>query len=443
MQRVAWLGFLPLLAITLVPGRALGDPAADAAAKANEVNLTYCGASYSSNVSLAADSTRRVAEVWGEVDQVYGETQTPYLLFWRGVLAQCLGRGESASEDLQAFLEWQKDDGGFDDLARQAQTRLRRLDRGKDLGTGPVARYLGGDTLLDLSLTWRGGGLLQSAICADDPDGGHLNTPCLGGKEVWKADEMPSLADVELGAALYFTRVLGASLLFDLAATGESTLGTEDGTYPGTAIGPRWSLRAGVSFRVQRPQAPRVRGTRLTLTPAFHLRHGVISSWAGNLTSSGQVIYYPGTYGWTRPGLALKIVLQVQLAPILALNVDLDGGIGLPTGAPTLVERQGPTEEVEILPDPAKLASAFAGGRFGPLIPLGEGKAALIPSVDIRWEGSTLRYPDDLVGDVWTVDVGTVEEPDLESRKVYSVHQHLLTVGAAIELRFGVPRPPR
>ena len=443
MRRLVWKAHLAALALWLLPCSALADDAAEAAAKANEVNLTYCGASYSSNVSLAADSTERVAKVWGEVDRVYADTGTPYLLFWRGILAQCLGKTESATEDLEAFLEWQEDDGGFDDLARQAQSRLRRLDRGKDPGTGPVARHLAADTLLDLSLAWRGGGLMQAVICADDPAAGPLNTPCLGGSEVWKADQMPSLANVEVGAAVHFSRVVGAAVFFELAATADSSLGTEDGTYPETPIGPRWSLWAGPSLRFQRPLAPRVRGTKLTLTPAFHLRHGVISPWAGGLNTTEPILLYPGTFGWTLPGLALRADLQVQIAPALALDLDLEGGIGLPSKGPSLTERQGPAAEVVILPDPAQLTHAFAGARVGPLLPLGEGRVALIPSLFVRWEGSTLRYADDLVGDVWTENVGTEDDPDYKSRKVYSVRQHLLTVGGEIELRFGVPRPPR
>lgn len=108
-----------LVALTLAlasPARA--DEASDAAMLADEVNQEQCANLYSGQVGRAAASTVAVGDAWGKVNTAYEQTGAPYLLYWRGALAQCLGRDEAAAADLTEFVESQGDSASFASLVK-------------------------------------------------------------------------------------------------------------------------------------------------------------------------------------------------------------------------------------------------------------------------------------------------------------------------------------
>ena len=430
-----------LAVVVLATGVAHADPAADAAARANEVNRTYCGDAYSLDVALASDATVRVAEDWRQVDEAPAATDEPYLLFWRGVLAQCLGRPESARDDLEGFLAWQTQATGFDDLARQARTRLRRIDRKRGLGTGPVVAYLHAAPAVEIAARYAGGVLVQTQACADDPGSDSINSVCVGGSELWKSDVMPAPVLPGLALSVFPAERIGAEVRVSFAVSPRSTLGMDGGRMPETSLGPRWAFHAGPTFVARTHRAPGARAARLRVTPSFALLHGRVSPWAGNVTSTIDSLLFAGTYRWTAPGAGMDMELAVQIGSRVALRVAPGGGVSFLPRTASVEEVEGPSDEVEILPEPAGLLGGFAHARLGVLLPLGDGGTALAPSVAFLWQTTTLRYPNDLEHDIWYADVSLPEGDRIDERKVYSTRQDLVTVGLELELRIGLARP--
>jgi len=414
----------------------LPDPA-DAAARANEVNQTYCGNAYSSDITLAADSMRRVAETWSIVNEVYEETDAPYLLYWRGVLAQCLGRPEHAHEDLGQFVTSQKDGGAYADLVRQAKVRLRRLGRKRDLGDGPIAHYLRSVHWFEGSIGYRAGLVVQSQACTDVADIskelGYLDGACLSGSPpVWKHGLIGQPAGIDAAIAFYPTKVLGGGGRFTLDATATSDLGVDEEWLPPTEVGPMWTLLLGPVVRLQKPVSSGSRGLRLQLMPAFYARHERTSPLAGALNMEKTVGLTPaGTYGWTLPGLGGQIELSIEASRTIAVRLGAIGGGSFGRADPDLRETEAPSAEIVRMPDATSLGSAgFIGGHFGLLIALGKGDLAFAPALNVSWRTSVLGYPDPL-GDEFRGD---------EDRRVYSTRQDLLSVTLDLALRFGVAR---
>ena len=106
------------------------------AVRANDVNLEYCAEIYLQDVTLAARGYQKVAEAWEAVDLGYRDSGDSALLYWRGVLAQCLGQRELAEEDLSNFVSWTEgvDDAELAAMVADAGSRLKRLE-----ATAPVA----------------------------------------------------------------------------------------------------------------------------------------------------------------------------------------------------------------------------------------------------------------------------------------------------------------
>jgi hypothetical protein len=99
----------------------------DLALEANNTLQEFCAELYAADVQQAAESYTRVGETWGAVDGRFGETREPYWLYWRGLLAECLGQYDQACGDLEAFLAEHGDNAAYADLSRDARRRLRRL----------------------------------------------------------------------------------------------------------------------------------------------------------------------------------------------------------------------------------------------------------------------------------------------------------------------------
>jgi len=101
--------------------------ATDLAVLANDVHQEFCAEIYSGNVTLVAEGYRQVASTWEQVDTEYARKPDIVLLYWRGLLAQCLGQVELAQTDLAEFVD------GLDKEQR-ASMRVMRLDAEKRLG---------------------------------------------------------------------------------------------------------------------------------------------------------------------------------------------------------------------------------------------------------------------------------------------------------------------
>ncbi len=118
-----------------------GELANKAALEAFSVVNEYCADIGVADVTRHATSVSKVAPAWAAVSEAYEAEGEAFLLYWRGVLAQCLDYQDKAKVDLQAFVvQFMKEAENAAQL-RDARARLRRL--GVRLGglarPGPVA----------------------------------------------------------------------------------------------------------------------------------------------------------------------------------------------------------------------------------------------------------------------------------------------------------------
>jgi hypothetical protein len=126
------------------------ETSADAlAVRANEVHQTWCADIYGAEISAAAAGYREVSEVWAVVDVSLQDAANAPLIYWRGVLAQCLGQDDRAAEDLILFLEMLEAGDRVDrealaameeDARRRAAIIEQRLSRGGTLPEVSVLR---------------------------------------------------------------------------------------------------------------------------------------------------------------------------------------------------------------------------------------------------------------------------------------------------------------
>jgi len=124
-----------------------GD-AGSLALRANEVNQTWCADIYGADISSAAVGYKEVAEVWAELDAALQVEPDASLMYWRGVLAQCLGQDDRAATDLHQFLELlvapgepESLHGALQAMESDAQRRIARISAGSidaARGTSPA-----------------------------------------------------------------------------------------------------------------------------------------------------------------------------------------------------------------------------------------------------------------------------------------------------------------
>lgn len=122
---------LVLVALLLAEGVAAGEAEVDAPAialKAQETKDRYCSAAAGDNVTTAAESVAAVGAVWAEVSAALESTRKLYLLYWRGVLGQCLDQEAKALGDLKAFVAASARSESLPALVEDAERRIRRLE---------------------------------------------------------------------------------------------------------------------------------------------------------------------------------------------------------------------------------------------------------------------------------------------------------------------------
>ena len=131
-----------VLALSLVPcslGVARAGEAEDAALATHAVRQKYCAEAATEKNTAVAKALAEIMPVFVQVSEVYDATQEEFLLYWRGVLQECIGKEELAQQDLQAFIA-SKAAGAFPDLATDASRRLRRMRRLAARGAGRLSR---------------------------------------------------------------------------------------------------------------------------------------------------------------------------------------------------------------------------------------------------------------------------------------------------------------
>ena len=99
--------------------------ATEVAIESNSLVQSYCADIHSADSQLGAETELIVSAQRAKVSTAYKESNEGYLLYWRGVLAQCLGIPDKAKADLEAFL---LRSDALPSQVRDARRRLRAID---------------------------------------------------------------------------------------------------------------------------------------------------------------------------------------------------------------------------------------------------------------------------------------------------------------------------
>lgn len=120
---------LVLSALLAVPAAFAEDPpdAEAVAVQAAEIAHRHCSDVASAASVGAAEALNEVSPVLVAVARAYETHGDPFLLFWKGVLNQCLDQEDRATEDFEGFLAGVGDDAAYSAQVRDARLRLRRL----------------------------------------------------------------------------------------------------------------------------------------------------------------------------------------------------------------------------------------------------------------------------------------------------------------------------
>jgi len=436
---------LALPVLLFLVGSALADDAMTIALEADSVNQEFCVDIYNKE-GTAGNALVRVGEVLKLVDKSYKANEVGYLLYWRGVLKQCLRDYEGAKTDLAAFIKSQGNSTMFAALVRDAQKRLRRLGMKKQSTDGPAAELLRQDSALELRVRYSGGSGVHILGCTDssgkgtDSEKQHLNSACRG-EDTVNDQRAPAASilglDVELAG--YPAKGVGVSgrLLLDYSLPS----GLPDDRSPGLS----GEVLVGPVFRFLDSAASGGRAKSVRVRPALSLAFGGISPWVGNAKYASDGYLDGGRYSATHIGGGLGLSGNVETGAKSLLDWAVDGSVSVPATGTLL--REVAAAEAAVLRSPAPLSSSRfgAGGHVGVMIASSRAPVALGPFVDFRLHQVGLAFPND-PADCWD-SAPTDDNPealclqgDENQKKVYSTAQTDFLIRGGIQILFGAPR---
>lgn len=132
----------------------------DVAVEAQQVVEAHCVGMGTDRTAVKASALGAIGPAYARVSEVYERTHVSWLLYWRGVLGQCLGQLDSAEVDLFTFATKRRDDSSMTSLVRDAQRRLAILKRQRNRGTSARESALSSGQGLGVAL---GAGLAAGA----------------------------------------------------------------------------------------------------------------------------------------------------------------------------------------------------------------------------------------------------------------------------------------
>jgi hypothetical protein len=136
-MRLLWTLLLLGLVASAASAAERDSEAEALAVEAQGVVEQYCSDAAGDDVTTAAESVATVSAVWAKVSASLESSRKVYLLYWRGVLGQCLDQEDKALADLAAFLAARGESTALAALASDAQRRVRQLERKRGSGSGP------------------------------------------------------------------------------------------------------------------------------------------------------------------------------------------------------------------------------------------------------------------------------------------------------------------
>jgi hypothetical protein len=102
-------------------------PPDEAAMKASQVQADHCADVLAADPETQAAAMQAASPVYGQVAAAYRVHGEGYLLFWRGLLAECLNNHEQAVADYKKFVHELESDSTYAPQIADARRRLRRL----------------------------------------------------------------------------------------------------------------------------------------------------------------------------------------------------------------------------------------------------------------------------------------------------------------------------
>jgi hypothetical protein len=111
----------------------------EAAILASDVQSEFCSDVSADEPETQALAMEQAAPVYRQVSVAYRTHGNPFLLYWRGLLAECLMQAVQAREDYGLFIETNANDRSYAPQVRDARRRLARLSRGVTRSVAAVA----------------------------------------------------------------------------------------------------------------------------------------------------------------------------------------------------------------------------------------------------------------------------------------------------------------
>lgn len=214
-----------LLAASWTPAAAWADRDGEAEALAARASATvdeHCSDAAQADVTRAAESVARASTVWADVSKALEDTRKVYLLYWRGMLGQCLDQEEKALADFEEFLRVRGGSTAWASLVDDAERRIRVLKRKLGVRSAPPAgapgfvlgaALAGGAAAMGGLSGWQWSEALgtMSALAAGEHVGGDALAYQAAGDDAAAASGVLAGSAVGLGAAAAVSIVVGAT----------------------------------------------------------------------------------------------------------------------------------------------------------------------------------------------------------------------------------------
>lgn len=141
-----------------VPGSEAGAESPVAAAvEAAALHERWCSSVAASQSTRAAEAMVELSPALRDVSLAYDQRGDPALLYWRGMLHQCLNQDARAVEDFVAFVDQVGDESRYQPQVEDAERRLRRLTLGASVGPRTLAGANRGGVVVGAILVGTGG----------------------------------------------------------------------------------------------------------------------------------------------------------------------------------------------------------------------------------------------------------------------------------------------
>jgi len=197
------------------------DPESEALAlEAQTVLAEHCAEAAAGETTQAAESIAVVSDVWARVSARLELSKKVYLLYWRGVLGQCLSQETRALDDLQTFVRAREGSELWAGLVVDAKRRVRRLSgqapqapAGRPgIGVG-VALGLGAGALAaGATASWLQSEEQAQAIYPDELKGDELATAVAEGAQSAQISAALTVSSIACGVGSVLSFVLAARM---------------------------------------------------------------------------------------------------------------------------------------------------------------------------------------------------------------------------------------